>query len=90
MTKIKNRFGYYKPGREYWVYMDDIKIRPCFRKTRISDDKWRAKNHYFNQTGRFESKIILRKKDFLLLDGYSSFRIAEEHDLGKVPVYFEK
>ncbi len=42
---------------------------------------------YLFLTGVFESVIIL-DKDFNLIDGYSSFYIAESNGIDKVPVYF--
>ena len=43
---------------------------------------------YWKEHGEFESKIIVRRRDWMLIDGYSSYRIAEEYDIEKIPVYF--
>ena len=84
---IKMLFGKYKTGHEYWVYTKEIKVNPKWRKTRIGNVKFKRKLQYWYCTGEFESKIIL-DKDFNLLDGYSSVRIAEIKGIEKVPVYF--
>ena len=49
--------------------------------------KFKKKLQYWYRTGEFESSIIL-DRDFNLLDGYSSMRIAEIKEIDKVPVYF--
>lgn len=84
---IKRLFGQYEEGYEYWVHTRDIKIKPSFRRTRIGENKFRRKIAYWYENGEFESKIIL-DKNFVLVDGYSSFRIAESNGVEKVPVYF--
>ncbi len=84
---IKGLFGKYETGYEYWVYTKQIKVDPNWRKTRIGAIKFERKLKYWYRTGIFESKIIL-DKDFNLIDGYSSLRIAEIKKIDKVPVYF--
>lgn len=84
---IKRLFGNYETGYEYLVYTKDIKVNPEWRKTRIGKMKFKKKFQYWCRTGEFESRIIL-DKDFNLLDGYSSVRIAEIKGIDKVPVYF--
>lgn len=84
---IKELFGVYEIGYEYWVYTKDIKVNPKWRKTRIGKEKFNRKIKYWYCTGEFESRIIL-DRDFNLLDGYSSVRIAEIKGIDKVPVYF--
>ena len=84
---IKKQFGIYETGYEYWVYTKDIKIKPEYRKHRIGENKFRMKMRYWRNTGEFQSKIVL-DRDFNLIDGYSSFRIAEINGIEKVPVYF--
>lgn len=84
---IKRLFGKYESGYEYWVNIKDIKVNPGWRKTRIGKKKFTRKIRYWHKTGEFESKIIL-DRDFNLLDGYSSVRIAEIKGIDKVPVYF--
>lgn len=84
---LKKLLGMYKPGHEYWVYIEDIKIKPEFAASRIKPDKWMKKLSYFRKTGELESTILLNN-DWELIDGYSSYLIAVEFGLGKVPVYF--
>ena len=86
---IKQLLGKYEPGYEYWIPIDQIVITPDFARTRIGEKKWKRKKRYYYQTGQFESPIILTK-DFILLDGYSSYRIAKYVGLEKIPVYFEE
>lgn len=85
---IKSLLHIYEPGYEYWVCTKDIKVNPEWRKTKIKHEKFIRKIKYYNRTGEFESKIIL-DKDFNLVDGYSSVRIAEIKKKDKVPVWFE-
>ena len=84
---IKKLCGIYETGYEYWIYTKDIKVYPEWRKTKIGKAKFSRKMRYWYRTGEFESKIIL-DRDFNLLDGYSSVRIAEIKGIDKVPVYF--
>lgn len=84
---IKKIFGVYDIGSEYWININQIKVNPEWRKTRIGKKKFGRKIKYWYRTGEFESKIIL-DKDFNLIDGYSSVRIAEIKGIIKVPVYF--
>ena len=84
---IKSLFGKYETGYEYWVYTKDIKVNPEWRKTKIGQRKFGRKLSYWYKTGEFESKILL-DRDFNLVDGYSSVRIAEIKNLSRIPVYF--
>lgn len=85
---IKRVFDKYELGHEYWVYTKDITIDPEWRMTKVGYSKFKRKNQYYDRTGEFESKIILRGSDMLLVDGYSSFLIAERRGIDKIPVYF--
>ena len=84
---VKKLFGKYEVGYEYWVDLKDIKVNPEWRKTKIGQRKFGRKLSYWYKTGEFESKILL-DRDFNLVDGYSSVRIAEIKHIDKVPVYF--
>ncbi len=84
---IKWLLGIYETGYEYWISTKKIKVNPKWRKTRIGKVKFKKKLQYWYRTGEFESKIIL-DREFNLLDGYSSVRIAEIKGIDKVPVYF--
>ena len=84
---IKSLFGKYEPGYEYWVYTKDIKVPKYFKLTRIGTKKWNHKMGYWLSTGEFESKILI-DRDFNLVDGYSSMKIAHLKNIEKVQVYF--
>ena len=84
---IKKFFGKYESGYEYWVRLDEIKIPEEFKSTRIGAKKWYHKMTYYLKTGTFESKIVL-DKNFNLLDGYSSVKLALLMGVDRVPVYF--
>lgn len=86
---IRSLFRSYDTKYEYWVKLGDIKITPQFQSTRIGETKYKKKWQFYRRNGCCESKIIL-DKNFVLLDGYSSYKIyrsAEGLDV-KVPVYF--
>lgn len=84
---IKKLFGRYECGYEYWVRLAEIKIMPEFKETPPSYRKMWHKTRYYHKTGKFSSAIKLMR-DFTLVDGYTSYLIAQQFDLGKVPVYF--
>ena len=84
---IKSLFGKYEPEYEYWVYTKDIKVPKSYKCTKIGTEKWNHKMGYWLRTGEFESKILI-DRDFNLVDGYSSLKIAYLKNIEKVPVYF--
>lgn len=84
---IKSLLGKYESGYEYWVYRKDIKVPISWKMTRVGKEKWKHKMDYWLKTGEFESKIIL-DKDFNLVDGFSSVKIAHLKGIDKIPVYF--
>ena len=84
---IKSLFGKYEPGYEYWVYTKDIKVPKSYKRTKIGTEKWNHKMGYWLRTGEFESKILI-DRDFNLVDGYSSMKIAHLKNIEKVPVHF--
>lgn len=84
---IKKIFGKYESGYEYWVNVQDIKVPEQYKRNKIGEKKWRHKLEYYLHTGNLESKIIL-DKNFNLIDGFSSVKIAYLKGIGKVPVYF--
>lgn len=88
VKEIKKLFGVYDPFYEYWVDRKRIKVNPEWRKAKIGRDKWRRKLDFYLRTGEFESYIVIRRKDWMLVDGYSSLRIAEVLGIDKVPVHF--
>lgn len=86
---VKRIFGKYEPGYEYWVKLDDIHIPYSFSTTIIGRKKYNKKWQFYHRNGYCESKIIL-DNDFVLIDGYSSYKIyrASEGIDCKVPVWF--
>ena len=84
---IKSLFDKYDLGYEYWVYTKDIKVPESYKHTRIRTKKWNHKMGYWLKTGKFESDILI-DRDFNLVDGYSSMKIAYLKGIDKVPVYF--
>ena len=84
---IKSLFDKYDLGYEYWVYTKDIKVPESYKHTRIGTKKWNHKMGYWLKTGKFESDILI-DRDFNLVDGYSSMKIAYLKGIDKVPVYF--
>ena len=84
---VKRLFGKYEAGYEYWVNNKDINIPAYYKKTRVREEKWKRKMKYWLRTGEFES-VILLDKNFNLVDGYSSVKIAYLKGVDKVPVYF--
>ena len=84
---IKSLFGKYESGYEYWVYTKDIKVPNSYKLTKIGTKKWNHKMGYWLRTGEFESDILI-DRDFNLIDGYSSMKIAHLKGIEKVPVYF--
>lgn len=84
---IKKLFGKYDSGYEYWVYTKDIKVPSSYKMTKIGNEKWNRKMRYWIKTGEFESKILI-DRNFNLVDGFSSMKIAHIKEIEKVPVYF--
>ena len=84
---IKSLFGKYETGYEYWVYAKDIKVPKSYKFTRIGTEKWNHKMEHWLRTGEFESKILI-DRNFNLVDGFSSMKIAHIKNIAKVPVYF--
>lgn len=84
---IKSLFGKYEHGYEYWVYTKDIKVPKYFKLTKIGTKKWNHKMGYWLRTGKFESDILI-DRNFNLVDGFSSMKIAYLKNIDKVPVYF--
>lgn len=84
---VKQIFGMYEPGIEYWVRLDEIRISNKFASHDIGKKKMKHKWRYYNATGKFESPILL-DHDFVLCDGYSSYLIAKKLQIYKVAVQF--
>lgn len=84
---FKNMFRKFKQESEYWVYTKDIIVPDYFKSKRVGNEKWKRKLDYWKKNGKFESPIVLNK-DFVLVDGFTSAKIAHLYNIEKVPVYF--
>lgn len=87
LTKFIKKKIYRKTQYEYWVNIKDIEIQNNFQKHKPHGSKLYKKYNWYLKHGTFQSPIILNR-DFVLIDGYTSYLIAEKCKLGKVPVYF--
>lgn len=89
MNKFKKFISkkFYNIDCEYWVNMKDIKIQEDFEKHKPRISKMKQKENWYINIGSFQSPIVLNR-DFVLVNGYTSYLIAEKYNLGKVPVYF--
>lgn len=85
MNKLWRLFVY-KENVEYYVPINDIKIKYEFQLHSPKPWKFRVKEKQFledNIIGRIELN-----RDFELIDGYCSYLIYKKYGLNKVPVYF--
>lgn len=82
------RKPFYRCGIEYMVPVDRIKISDDFSSTPIGIRKMNRKTAYWMQNGSFESKIIIDRDTFTLLNGYTSYSIAKLNKIKNVPVTF--
>lgn len=80
-------FGKYEYGIEYTVNVSDIIIPDKYVTHPPKANKMKRKRARFDYNGKFESIIFLHR-DFELIDGYTSYLIAKERGMMKVPVYF--
>lgn len=84
IREIKELFGVYETGNEYYVDIDDIEITAQFSESKPSFVKQEAL-----KTGELPAPIVL-KRDFTLVDGYISYLICLSYGIDRVPVYFEE
>ena len=49
IKEIKQRLGLYRPGKEYWVYLQDIKVPDEFRQKKIGRAKYLRKWAYYKK-----------------------------------------
>lgn len=63
----------------------DIKIKDSFKKKRPSRQKMKEKWFFYKEIGRLESDIVVDKNGYLV-DGYTSYLIAEADGIKKVEV----
>lgn len=86
-NQIRGFFGSYTDEIKYTVKLSDITIPRNYKAHPPGRLKMTRKRAFYRNTGEFESEIILHK-NFELLDGYTSYILAKENGLTKVPVYF--
>lgn len=67
------------------VKLKDIKIKKEFEKKKPNNFKMSKKWNYYRRTGRLESDIVLDENNFLI-DGYTSYLIAEADGIKKLDV----
>ena len=87
MRKIIVSLGLHNPSEPYKVKVSDIIIPEEFKATKPRFKKMIQKREFYRKNDRFESKIVLNK-DFLLIDGYTSYLLAKENDMKHVEAYF--
>lgn len=87
MRKIIAALGLHNPGEPYKVKVSDIIIPEEFKATKPRFKKMIQKREFYRKNDRFESKIVLNK-DFLLIDGYTSYIISKENGMKYVEAYF--
>ena len=87
MRKIIVSLGLHNPSEPYTVKVSDIIIPEEFKAMKPRFKKMIQKREFYRKNDRFESKIVLNK-DFLLIDGYTSYIIAKENGMKYVEVYF--
>ena len=87
MRKIIVALGLHNPGEPYKVKVSDIVIPVEFKESPPRFKKMMHKREYFRRNDRFESKIVL-SRDFLLIDGYTSYLLAKENGMKYVEAYF--
>ena len=87
MRKIIAALGLHNPGEPYKIKVSDIIIPEEFKATKPRFKKMIQKREFYRKNDRFESKIVLNK-DFLLIDGYTSYIIAKENGMKYVEAYF--
>ena len=87
MRKIIVSLGLHNHSEPYKVKVSDIIIPEEFKTTKPRFKKMIQKREFYRKNDRFESKIVLNK-DFLLIDGYTSYIIAKENGMKYVEAYF--
>lgn len=85
-TLYKIALGVFK-GEIRRMNIDDIKIYPCFHEHLPKPEKMEQKEQYFAETGVLQSEIVIDSNGFLL-DGFTSFLIAEKHGIECIPVRY--
>lgn len=76
-------------GKVMDIPLDTIKVYPCFGEKPPKEEKMQKKERYFLENGLLQSQIILDSNNNLI-DGYTSYLLAKEHDIENVPVIYGK
>lgn len=71
------------------MQINDIQIYPCYEEHPPKPEKMERKVRYFEQTGHFQSEIIL-DKDGYLIDGYTSYLLAQQQGMRHVLIRYGK
>ena len=87
IKKIVTLLGFYKPGHAYHVKISDIVIPVEFQASKPKFNKMVEKREYLKKFGKYESKVILTK-DFMLVDGYTTYLICVENGNRYIEAYF--
>lgn len=76
-------------GKVFDIPLEEIQIYPCFAETPPSLLKMEQKAYYFKETGHFHSDIVL-DEDNNLIDGYTSYLLAKQSGMERVPIRYGK
>lgn len=76
-----------KPGKVYYVDLRKIRIQNSWNETKPRSEKYERKKNYFLKNGTFESTVYLTENN-TLIDGYTTYLLAQEFGLGKIPVVY--
>lgn len=87
IRKIKIWLGFYKPGHAYHIKMSDIVVPAEFQASKPKFNKMVAKREYLKKFGKYESKVVLTK-DFMLIDGYTTYLLCAENGNRYIEAYF--
>lgn len=87
INKIKWLFNLYKVGLVCSVKVSDIIIPKHFQAVVPRAQKMNKKRAFYKKYDVYESKVILNK-DFMLLDGYTTYLLCIENGDKYVDVYF--
>lgn len=85
IRKIKKMFC--KSGQVYNVNIKDIIISEEFRATHPRFKKMVQKREFYRKNNMYESQVILNR-DFMLIDGYTTYLLCLENGEKYVDVYF--
>lgn len=70
-----------------WININKIKITPQFQENPPKLIKMAQKYDWYKKYGKFQSPIVLNK-DYTLMDGYTSYLIAQKVGKKSLFVYF--